>query len=127
MISNPNLLCHIQFLKSKISTILFKEADIFDWGDPEETLVSCLGKNYLYDNLTYLGLAIQHVFGFIEKDYTIKSIKNTTDDKEQGLTYEFWSSLCESVLGYNPLNKERYEKSTDIKCSNDFFSRTYRK
>lgn len=101
------------YLKKLISRLLFSNKEMFDWQDAEETLMSCIGKNYLFGNLTDVGIFVFYLTEIIGQDYTLKSIIKTKDDEEQGLNYEFWSDFCIDIVGHNPINKETYEKSRD--------------
>ena len=116
------------YLKNQLSNWLFKESLLgFDWQEAGETLPSAIGKNYLIDNLSWLGWLIFYTLEIIEEDYTVKSIKKLPEDEEDGIDYEFWKFMCESTLGYNPLYKETYEKSGNTRSGSSILSRIIRK
>jgi hypothetical protein len=56
------------------NTIMIKSSPQFLlFGDPEETISSCLGRNDMYDNLSWLGTLIKDILNFIDPDHCQKA------------------------------------------------------
>jgi 8-oxo-dGTP diphosphatase len=46
------------------------------FGNPDETISSVLGKNYLKNNLTILGKILNTILDFLDTNHSVKSIEN---------------------------------------------------
>jgi hypothetical protein len=52
----------------------------YSFGNIDETISSCIGKNKLKGTLTKLGKAIDYMLNCFEKDHSIKSIDETENE-----------------------------------------------
>lgn len=56
------------------NTIMLKTApQLMLFGDPEETVSSCLGRNAMYNNLSWLGEVLTDLLDLIDKDHCEKA------------------------------------------------------
>lgn len=54
--------------------LLIKKRDTYYFGNKEETISSVIGKNYLTQTLSTLGLALNSFLNFIDKGHSLNSI-----------------------------------------------------
>ena len=54
--------------------LLFKKRDTYYFGNKKETISSVIGKNYLTQTLSPLGLALNSFLNFIDKGHSLNSI-----------------------------------------------------
>lgn len=86
--------------KALLNATLIREVEQgFSFGDYHETISSCLGKNQLYGNLTYVGKVLTWILDALDKNHCVKSVRATPANIAQGITPEFWKLYCIEVLG----------------------------
>lgn len=82
---NLNLATAIDQYGNSLCSYLFnqllvkKTGDVFPYkfGNIDETISSCIGKNKVQGTLTGLGRFVDYVLDLLEPDHSIKSIDNT--------------------------------------------------
>lgn len=60
--------------KYVLNALMIKKGG-YKFGNVDETVSSCIGKNQLFDNLTLFGKFINFVLNKLEKNHSIKSIE----------------------------------------------------
>jgi len=60
-----------------VFNLLFITKEGYSFGNIDETISSCIGKNKIKGTLTLLGRLIDHLLNLFEENHSIKSIDNT--------------------------------------------------
>jgi hypothetical protein len=61
--------------------LFIKDDTEHPFGNPDETISSVLGKNYLKNNLTFIGELLNNLLNFLDTNHSVKSIESFTNKK----------------------------------------------
>lgn len=57
-------------------TLLKQRTDVYLFGNPDETISSVLGKNFLNNSLSKTGMILNKLLSFLDDNHSVKSIEH---------------------------------------------------